>query len=57
LGAAGKSEGTIRRATAAASFDLLLALIARTIVSRSAKPLQNRRIQVLDEKNSSTLVA
>jgi hypothetical protein len=27
------------------------------IISRSAKPLQNHRIQVPDEKNSSTLMA
>jgi hypothetical protein len=30
---------------------------ADAIVSWSAKPLQNRRIQVLDEKPSSTLMA
>jgi hypothetical protein len=37
--------------------DLLLAVNAHAIVSRSAKPLQNRTIQVLDEKTSSTLMA
>jgi hypothetical protein len=36
--------------------DLLPAMDAHAILSRSAKPLQNHRIQVLDEKTSSTLV-
>jgi hypothetical protein len=30
---------------------------AHAIMSRRAKPLQNHRIQVLDEKTSSTLMA
>jgi hypothetical protein len=42
---------------AAAPPDLLLAMNAHAIISRCAKPLQNRRIQVLDEKTSSTLMA
>jgi hypothetical protein len=39
------------------AFLLYLVMNADAIVSRSAKPLQNRRIQVPDEETSSTLTA
>jgi hypothetical protein len=47
----------IRRAAADAPSDLLLAINAHAIIPRRAKPLQNHRIQVLDEKTLSTLMA